>query len=144
MGWAKILLIFWVLFYQEKSTISTKKLNKNTMRFLISMLINGLLVFIAAKFLSGVAVDGYITAVIVGAVLGLVNMVIKPVITFLTLPLSIITLGLFMLVINGLMVLLVDSMIHGFAVDGIWWAIGFSVLLSILNMLFASSEKKKK
>ena len=113
------------------------------MRFLLSILLNGLFVLISAKLLSGVAVDGYVTAIIVGVVLGLVNAFIKPVLTILTLPITVVTLGLFLLVINGLMVLAVDALIPGFAVDGLLWAIGFSLLLTVLNGVLGISDRKE-
>jgi len=103
------------------------------MRFILSLLVNGILVFLIADFLDGISVDTLVTAIITGVVLGLVNFFIRPVIKLLTLPITLITLGLFLLVINGLMVLLVDKIVGGFEVDGLWPAILFAILLSIAN-----------
>ena len=99
------------------------------MRLLISILINGLIVSVLAYLLSGVQVVSYLTAMWVGLLLGVVNFTVLPIMTLLTLPLTILSLGLFLLVINGLMVLLVDFLVPGFNVDGIFWAILFAVLL---------------
>ena len=105
------------------------------MRFIIVLLLDALVVYFAADFLSGVTVSGYVEAIIVALLLALVNTFIKPILTFLTLPITILTLGLFLLVINGAMVLLVDWFLDGFAVDGLITAIIFSLIISRLNML---------
>lgn len=111
------------------------------MRFLIS----GLSVLIAAYFLPGVHVDHYGYALLVALVLGIVNFLVKPILILFTIPITILTLGLFLLVINALMILLVDYFVTpGFSVDGFWWALGFSLLLSVLNSLFSDITKDKE
>ena len=105
------------------------------MRFILSILVNGLVVFIASRMLSGVEVNSYGTAVLVAVVLAVVNFMVKPILKLLTLPITILTLGLFLLVINGLMVLLADFFVGGFEVDGLLVAIIFSIILALLNML---------
>ena len=112
------------------------------MNFLICLLVNGLAVFAASAILSGVQVDGYGTAVIVGLLLGVVNTFIKPIITFLTLPITILTLGLFILIINGAMVLMVDGLIDGFSVHGLFSAVAFSLLLAIFNLVIGGLDLK--
>lgn len=115
------------------------------MRLLISLLINGLLVYLCARLLSGVSIDGYLDAVIVALLLGMVNFFVKPVLTILTLPITILTLGLFLLVINGAMVLLVDWMLDGFYVDGWAWAIAFALVMAFFNLFvgrYAVKEEK--
>ncbi len=109
------------------------------MKLLISLLLNGLLVFAASAMLSGVHVEGFVTAIIVAILLCIANSFIKPILTFFTLPITILTLGLFLIVINGAMVLLVDGLMSGFNVDGLLWAIGFSFVLSILNTILGVS-----
>ncbi|KGE86516.1 MAG: phage holin family protein [Phaeodactylibacter xiamenensis] len=116
------------------------------MRLLISLLVNGLLVYLCAEILSGVGIDGYFDAVIVALLLGMVNFFVKPVLTLLTLPITILTLGLFLLVINGAMVLLVDWMLDGFYVDGWIWAIVFALVMSFFNLFvgqFSVKEERK-
>ncbi|MFN4212862.1 MAG: phage holin family protein [Microgenomates group bacterium] len=103
------------------------------MKLLINLLINGFTVFVTAYFLKGVHLDNFLTAIIVSVVLGIVNTVIKPVLSLLTLPLNILTLGLFNFILNGLMILLVDAVVPGFSVDSFWWAILFSLVLSAVN-----------
>lgn len=108
------------------------------MGLLISILINGLAVFITANFLPGVKVDSFITAIIVAIVLGIVNFIVKPILHLLTLPITILTLGLFTFVINALMILLVDRLVPGFDVDNFWAALLFSLVLSLVSSLLHS------
>lgn len=108
------------------------------MGILISILINGLAVFFTAYILPGVNVDSFVTAIIVAVVLGIVNFVIKPVLHLLTLPITILTLGLFTFVINALMILLVDYLVDGFHVDNFWAALLFSLVLSVVSSLLRS------
>ena len=103
------------------------------MGILINLLINGLAVYITAHVLPGVAVDSFITAIIVSVVLGIVNTLIKPILLILTLPATILTLGLFTFVINALMVYLVATFVPGFHVVGFWAALTFSIVLSIVS-----------
>lgn len=114
------------------------------MKFLLPLLINGLFIFVAARFLPGVFVESYLAAIITGLVLGLVNLIIKPIITLLTLPITIVTFGIFLLFINGGMVLLVDWLIPGFGVEGIGSAILFSLVLAFLNLLIGNSTYIKE
>lgn len=107
------------------------------MNTIIHFLLNGLAVLLTAYLLPGVHVEHYGQALLVALVLSLVNIFIKPILILFTIPLTIATLGLFLLVINALMILLVDSFLVGFRVDGFWWALAFSLILSIFNSLFA-------
>ncbi|KAA5827843.1 phage holin family protein [Algibacter amylolyticus] len=108
------------------------------MNLILRLLLNAVAVFALANLLSGVQVDGYVTAIIVAVVLSILNLLVKPLLVLLTLPATILTLGLFLLVINGVMILLADEFIDGFSVDSIWWAILFSILLSILQSILQS------
>ncbi|WP_224483947.1 phage holin family protein [Robertkochia aurantiaca] len=114
------------------------------MKFLIKILLSGLAVIILERILPGVSVDGYMTAIIVALVLGLLNFIVKPILVILTLPVTILTLGLFLLIINAIIILLADSLVSGFQVDNIWWALLFSLLLSILESILFSAVKKDK
>jgi putative membrane protein len=115
------------------------------MNLIIRLLLNALAVFILAYVLNGVSVDGYTSAIIVAIVLSILNVLVKPILVLLTLPVTILTLGLFLLVINALMILLADKLIDGFGVASFWTAVLFSILLSILQSvlqsLFKDSEK---
>lgn len=100
-----------------------------------TILINSVAVYLTAKLLTGVEVKGFGSSVLVAILLALINTFIKPVIVFLTLPVTIITLGLFILVINALMIMIVDSVMDDFKVESFGWAILFGIVLSVLNAL---------
>jgi len=97
------------------------------------LLVNSLVVFILASALTGVEIKSFWTAIGVAIVLGIINVLVKPLIILLTLPLTIITLGLFIWVINAWMIMLVDKLIEGFKVKNFGWALIFALFLSILN-----------
>jgi len=112
------------------------------MNLIIRILLTAVAVVILAKFLPGVAVEGFTSAIIVAVVLGLLNIFIKPILVILTLPITVVTLGLFLLVINACIILLADKFIDGFAVDGFWIALLFSLLLSFLQSILFSLLKE--
>jgi len=105
------------------------------MKLLIRILITSALVLLIANFMKGVHVADIATALIVAIVLGLLNIFIKPILVLLTLPVTILTLGLFLLVINALIILLCDNIVGGFSVDTFWTALFFSIILSILQSI---------
>ena len=109
------------------------------MKFILRLLLSALAVVLLANILPGVHVATFGIAVIVALVIpGIVNTFIKPLLILLTLPLSVVTLGLFLLVINALIILMAGGLVSGFAVDGFWWALLFSLLLSLVqSILFA-------
>ncbi len=114
------------------------------MNLIIKLLLNAVAVFILAHLLSGVNVDGYVGALIVAVVLSVLNLLVKPILVIFTLPATILTLGLFLLVINAVIILLADKLIDGFSVANFWWALIFSVLLSILQSILHSLLKEDK
>lgn len=103
------------------------------MNLLIKILVTAALVLLIANFMPGVHVAGFTTALIVAIVLGLLNIFVKPILVILTLPVTIITLGLFLLVINALMILLCTKIVGGFSVDTFLTALFFSIILSLLQ-----------
>ena len=105
------------------------------MKLLLRLLVTAALVLLLANLLTGVHVASFGTAVIVAVVLGLLNLFIKPILVILTLPVTVITLGLFLLVINAIIILLCTNIVGGFAVDSFWTALIFSVILSILQAI---------
>jgi len=114
------------------------------MNLIIRLLLSALAVFVLAHILNGVSVNGYVGALIVAVVLAILNVLVKPVLVILTLPVTILTLGLFLFVVNAIIILFAGKLIDGFRVDGIWTAMLFSVLLSILESLLHSFLKKDK
>jgi putative membrane protein len=111
------------------------------MGLILNLLVSGLAVFITAQFLPGVSVDSFITALLTAVVLGLINMFIKPIINILTLPINLLTLGLFSFVVNALMILLVSHFVTGFHVNGFIAALLFSIVLSLVNSVLNSLTK---
>lgn len=111
------------------------------MSLILKLLLNAFVVFLAAYLLPGVTVENFVTAIVVAVVLGILNTVVKPLLVLLTLPITIVTLGLFAIIINVLMVLLATAIVPGFAVAGFWWALGFSILVSIISSFLGSMEK---
>jgi putative membrane protein len=113
------------------------------MKLILRVLLTALAVVILSKVLPHVEVDSYLTAIIVAIVLGLLNFLVKPILVILTLPVTIITFGLFLLIINAVIILLADYFITGFLVDGIWWALLFSLLLSLFQSILFSVLKEE-
>lgn len=107
------------------------------MRVFLNWIIAAIAIMVAAYLLPGVAVAGLVSALVLAVVLGAINAFIRPILVLLTLPINIITLGLFTIVINAVLVLLAASIVPGFSVDGFWWAVLFAVVLSIVNSVFS-------
>jgi len=112
------------------------------MNIIIKWLINTVAVTIAAFLIPGVKLTGLGAALLAAVVLGLVNAVIKPIFIILTLPINILTLGLFTLVINALMVLLVGKLVPGFEIFGFWWAMLFSIILTTVSAILNAMTKE--
>lgn len=101
------------------------------MKLLVKILVTSVLVLLIAHFMPGIVVDSFVTAIIVAAVLGLLNIFIKPILVLLTLPATILTLGLFLFVINALIILMCSNLVSGFSVNSFWTAMFFSIVLSV-------------
>lgn len=111
-------------------------------KFLSRILVTMLGVLLGAWLLPGVYIESNWKALIVAFVLGLLNALVKPILIFLTIPATVITFGLFLLVINAVIILMADWLVDGFIVNGFWWALLFSFILSILNSLVGSAERQ--
>ena len=106
------------------------------MKILIKLALSAIAILIIARFLEqGVQVDSFTTSLIVAIVLGLLNTFVKPIIKLLTLPITLMTMGLSLLIINAVMVMVADHFIAGFQVNGILWAFAFSFLLSVVTYI---------
>lgn len=103
------------------------------MRLLITWLINAAALFALPYIMQSIRVENFTTALIAALVLGLVNVLIKPLLVLLTLPVTVLTLGLFILVINGLLFWAVANFIGGFHVGGFWSAFGGALLYSLIS-----------
>ncbi len=114
------------------------------MSFIIKILVTAVAVYLAAYLLPGVAITDVTTTIIVALVLALLNTFIKPILVILTLPITLLTLGLFLLVINILIIKWAANLVSGFEVDSWWAALLFSIIVSvissILSTLFADKD----
>lgn len=117
---------------------------KEVLGILFQLVVGGLAVLFTAYLLPGITVDDFLTGIIIAALLALLNLTIKPILIFLTIPITLITLGLFLLVINAVMVLIAASIVSGFTVDSFWWALLFSVILSLVNSILGISLGERK
>lgn len=127
------------------------------MNFLLKLLISTLAVIITAWFLGGVTIGNnqfittgslqfnkLITALLVAIVLAFLNSIVKPVLTLLSLPITFFTLGIFLLVINAVIILFADKLVDGFKVDGFWTALWFSLVLSLVSSILDLIKGREK
>lgn len=108
------------------------------MKFLVNLALSALAIMFTAYLLPGIHVDGFVSAFLLAGVLAILNVTVKPVLVVLTIPVSVLTLGLFLIVINAGVILLADYFIPGTNIDGFWWAILFGFVVSILNSILFS------
>ncbi len=108
------------------------------MKTLLKLLLTAIAVILLGYLLPGISVTSFFTAFIVAIVIALLRLIVKPILIVLTLPITILTLGIFLLFINAIIIWLAGYFVSGFVVDGIWWALLFSLLLSLFqSVLFA-------
>ena len=112
------------------------------MNTLVKILLTAAAVLLLANVLPGVHVVGYWGAIIVAVVLALLKLFVKPLLILFTLPLTIMTLGLFLFVINAVIILIASDLLDGFRVEGFWWAVLFSILLSFIQSFLNSMLKE--
>ncbi len=113
------------------------------MKLLIRWLFNGIALVFTAYLLEGIEISGFGAALVAALVLGIVNAIIRPVFLLLTLPLNLLTLGLFTFVVNGIMLMLAAAVVSGFEIDGFFSALLGSVILSLTSSLLTSLVKDK-
>jgi putative membrane protein len=114
------------------------------MGILLRLFFTWLAILLASYLLKGIHVTDYISALVAAAVLAVLNSFVKPILVFLTIPITIVTLGLFLLVINAAIVYLVAYFVPGFKVDSFWWAIGFSLLVSFVVSVLSGMGRAAK
>ena len=114
------------------------------MKFLTKILISTLAILITAYILPGVSIvnNNFFSALIVALVISFLNYFVKPILVLLTIPVTFFTLGIFLLVINTIIILLADFMVDGFHVSGFWPAFWFSILLSLVNSIFERIQQR--
>lgn len=103
------------------------------MTLLLVWILNAVALLVVAYVLPGIVVASFGSALLAALVLGLINSLVKPVLILLTLPITIVTLGLFLLVLNALMFWMAGSILKGFQVNGFWWAVGGAILYSLIS-----------
>lgn len=113
------------------------------MNFLLKVLVSTFAVFISAYFLPGVGVEPFTTAIVVAFVLAVLNALLKPVLIILTIPVTIMSFGLFLLVINAFIIQLAAYLVRGFDVANFWWALLFSVILTLVTWVLESPVRPR-
>jgi len=114
------------------------------MNIFIKLLISTVSVLIVAWILPGAHIDGFTSALIVAAVIGILNTFLRPLLIVLTIPITIITFGIFLLVINTIIIIISSNIVDGFFIDGFWWAFFFSILLSIISSILGINRNRSK
>ena len=114
------------------------------MRLLLTWLINALALLAIKYIMPSITVDSFVTALIVAVVLGFINTLIRPIFVILTLPVTILTLGLFIFVINGLLFWAVGSFVPGFHVDGFWSGVFGAIIYSVISWALSALLLAKK
>lgn len=114
------------------------------MKLLLKLLVSSLAVFMVAYVLNGVHLDGFPSAVLLAIILGLLNTFLKPVLVIFTIPFTILTFGLFLLVINAVIILIAANLMPGFSVDGFFTALLFSILVSLVTWFLEALAGKEK
>lgn len=113
--------------------------SNDAFQIILQLILGGIAVLITQYILPGVQVPDFFTAVVIAALIALLNITIKPILIILTIPITVLTLGLFLLAINALLILLAAEIVPGFQIDGFWWALLFSLVLSIINSFLGVS-----
>jgi putative membrane protein len=113
------------------------------MKFLLRIIITAVVAFALSSVMRGIHIDTFWTAIVLSIVLAILNMLVKPLLIILTIPITILTFGLFLLVINAGIILLAGDLVSGFRVDGFWWALLFSLLLSMLTSLLYGKDREE-
>lgn len=114
------------------------------LQILGNLVVNTLSVFAVSYILPGIVVNDFLTALVVAIVLAVLNVTLKPLLIIITIPFTLITFGLFLLVVNVLVLYAAEALIDGFEIAGFWWAVLFSVLVSIVNsILFGLGSKNE-
>lgn len=127
------------------------------MHFIIKIIVSALAVLITSYLLKGVTIaensffttsspgfNRFITALMIAVVLAFLNAIVKPVLTILSLPITLFTFGLFLLVINAIIILFAHKLVPGFYVDGFWTALWFSIVLSVVSWFLELFKGKQE
>lgn len=105
------------------------------MNFLIKLILNAVAILLTSYLLAGVHVEGFLAALLLAFVLAIFNAILKPILIILTIPITVLTLGFFLVVINAGVLLLAAYFVEGTHIDGFWWAVLFGLIVSVLNSI---------
>lgn len=108
------------------------------MRFPLRMLVSTIAVMVTSYLLPGVSLDSFLTALATALLIGLLNTIVKPLLILFTIPVTLITFGLFLLVINASIIMMASNLLRGFHVEGFWYALLFSIIMSVLTTVLES------
>ena len=111
---------------------------------IMRLIITSIVAFGLSYVLSGVGMDSFWTAILLALVLAVLNAIVRPLLILFTLPITLLTLGLFLFVINAVIILLADKILDGFHVRNFWWALLFGLLLSGVTSLLYNEKKENK
>lgn len=115
------------------------------MKFLIKLITSAAAISLLAYLLPGVHIEGqFMYAVLIALLISVLNAVVRPILIFLTLPATLITMGAFLIIINAVVVFFADKLMDGFIIDNFWWTLLFSILLSIINSVVQKMIKENK
>jgi putative membrane protein len=114
------------------------------MNILVRIIVSAAVAFGLSYVLRGIHIDTFWTALVLAIVLTILNLIVKPILIILTLPITLLSFGLFLFVINACIILLAGKFVNGFTVDGFWWALLFSLLLSAVTSLLYRKEETKQ
>ncbi len=103
------------------------------MNFFVKLILNAAVILLCSYLLPGVHVGGFVDAFLLAVVLAILNAILKPILVILTIPVTILTLGLFLIVINAGVLLLAANIVQGTHIDGFWWAVLFGFIMWLLN-----------
>ncbi|WP_194851403.1 phage holin family protein [Nonlabens antarcticus] len=112
------------------------------MKFLMNLVLTAILVILLSYLLPGVAVEGFFTALWVALALSVLNFIVKPILVILTFPITVLTLGIFLLFVNAFIILMADWLVSGFVVDNAWYALIFAILLAIARSLLIKTNEE--
>ena len=112
-------------------------------RLLVHLIVSALLLLLVSQFVTGIHIDGLGSALLAALVLGLVNFLVRPILILITLPVTILTLGLFLIVVNALMLKLTSALVPGFQVESFVSALVAAVLLGLFNLVVSALMHRK-
>ncbi len=113
--------------------------SNDALHIILQLILGGIAVIITGYLLPGVIVEDFWTGIVIAALIALLNITIKPILVILTIPITIFTLGIFVLFINAILILIAAWIVPGFSVGGFWWAFFFGLILALINSLLGVS-----